>query len=381
MRLGLDVNTVLSQGHRGIGHSTAYLVSALLDLWAHDTGEAILYYRSDAGSGNASGVPWAGGPGVQLRPVGAGVSLADLVRDDELDLLHLNDYFYPLYAVDDVLSMRFAATRLVITVNDLIPLLFPRQNRAGAAAMRQYLVPVLLGMDHVIAVSDQTRRDLAEHLEVGADRTSLIPLGVDRNRFHPHHPPGRLAGVRKRYGLERPFIFYVAGVDWRKNHPLLIEGFARFWRGAGREWDLVLAGHHTGLLLPLVEGTPWEGHVKILEYVEEEDVPLLYAGAGIFAFPSRYEGFGLPLLEAMASGVPVVASGNAGAVAEVAGDAALLADPDDPAGWAAAFTRLAAGGELRHRLYARGMERAASFTWEAAARRHQELYKRLIANR
>ncbi len=369
MRLGLEVN-FLFLDRRGLGHSTFY--------WARETGRLARERGAEVvfltGPLPPSSPPWGAETLEEWGPVKRVEEPSDL-RKLDLDLLHLQDLISPYRLPES------AASRLVVTVHDLIPLLFPQQTPAEMRRRWEKMLSLLPRADAVVSISRATARDLLAALERRGERLKklvVISPGVDHGRFHPHHPERDIALFRTRHRLPHPCILYVSGGDFRKNHPLLIEAFIRFLRlcSASTGWHLVLAGPDTGVYRILVSGTPWEERVKFLDFFPEEEMPFLYAAASLFAFPSLYEGFGLPLLEALASGVPAVAS-RAGALPEVAGDAALLLPPRDPQAWAEAFCLLSQSEEKRLLWREKGLRRAALFTWQKTAENHFWLYRRL----
>lgn len=387
MRIGFDVNPLIAHGHRGIGQTTFAMARSLLEATLLGEGDSYRlrlyidrqYTEQLDGGGHALLAPFANRtdrarPAV-LRAVAAPAELPAQAGRDGLDLLHLNDYFFPLYRAEDVCSGAFRPTRLVLTVRDIFPLLFPDQNVAGCQRLKANLLPLLDQVDQIVAISAWTREELVRHLGISADRIEVIHHGVDGTRFRPR-PTATLDRVRRRYKLARPFIFYTAALDGRKNHQVLVEAFVRFAREVPERWDLVLAG----------PGAPWpdlmqtvaqgglEGHVHFLGLVPPTELPFLYSAAAIFAFPSLYEGFGNPVLEAMASGVPVLAA-RATSVPEVAGDAALLVDPRDVTAWGDALIELVARPGLRAMLRDKGLARARHFSWQAAARRLLACYR------
>ena len=216
----------------------------------------------------------------------------------------------------------------------------------------------------IVTVSEFTARQLEECLGVERARLRVIHHGV-------RLPPEAEAGGREN------IVLHVGAVQRRKNLARLIEAFQRLGPG----WRLLLAGSlgfGGAEILAGLQQTPVRDRIQWLGYVRAEELSRLYRRARIFAFPSLDEGFGMPVLEAMAWGVPVVAS-NCSALPEVAGDAALLVDPLDTEAIAAALTALATQESLREDLMARGRRRAAAFTWEAAVTKTWSVYQELLA--
>jgi glycosyltransferase involved in cell wall biosynthesis len=266
---------------------------------------------------------------------------------------------------------------VVLTVHDLVGMLFPH-NLPPVARLywSRWLPHSVRWATRIIADSQHTRTDLIRLLGVPPERIEVVYLGVEET-FRPVTDPERLAAVRERYGLLDRLILYLGTLEPRKGLDVLIAAFAQV--AADLPHHLVIAGKegwHTGSLFRQVRTLGLERRVHFPGYVAAEDQAALYSLADLFAFPSRYEGFGLPVLEAMACGTPVVCS-QAGSLPEVAGDAALLIPPDDATALAAALREVLQDGALRQGLRERGLERAHRFTWEETARRTLAVYEQV----
>lgn len=255
-----------------------------------------------------------------------------------------------------------AFPRNVVVIHDAAALRFPAfYSRAYVAWQRAVLPAIARRALRVVTVSSFSRDEIVELVDAPRERVVVIPGGVDA-RFDPGADP---EAARRALGLRRPYVLTVASRIARKN----LAALGPAARALGAEGiDLVAAGGGRPHLQ--AEGAP--GGVRALGHVPDEHLPGLYAGARAFVLPSVYEGFGLTIVEAMASGVPVVAA-DRGALPETAGGAALLVDPDDRAALAAELVRAAGDEALRADLRARGLARAAQLGWEAAARRLDEL--------
>lgn len=269
------------------------------------------------------------------------------------------------YSPDFVLPPTRRRTRTLLTVHDLSFLRYPDHFVPKLVRYLSRVVPESVARaDRVLADSCATRADLVELLGTPPEKVEVLYSGVEA-RFQPEKEPGEAERLRARYGLDRPYVLSVGTLQPRKNYVRLIRAFARL---PASGVVLVIAGARGWLYEEVLEEA--ERHrerVRVLGFVEEEDLPALYRGAALFVFPSLYEGFGLPVLEAMACGVPVVCS-NASSLPEVAGDAALLVDPQDEEGLREAMERALGDEALRREMTARGLVRAARFTWEQAAR-------------
>jgi glycosyltransferase involved in cell wall biosynthesis len=269
--------------------------------------------------------------------------------------------------------------RTVVTIFDLVSFLFPETvPRKYSLYMRLMTRLAAWSADRIITLSEATKRDLERILRVPPDKMDVIPGGVGPEFARPL-PPGAVAAVTARYGLRSPYCLFVGNLEPRKNLPGLIAAFALVRRrlaSATPPPQLVLVGTRAWLhssIFHAVEDYGLRNDVVFTEYVPIGDLPALYAGAACFVFPSLYEGFGLPILEAMAAGTPVIAA-RAGSIPEVAGDAALLVDARVPAELATAIETLLTDPSLRERLIAQGRVRAATFDWNSVARRTLAVY-------
>jgi glycosyltransferase involved in cell wall biosynthesis len=271
---------------------------------------------------------------------------------------------------------RGVGARLVTTVHDLIPLRFPRlvpwRHRV---AVRVLLGSALRRASQVIAVSEATRAEILQRFRVPAEKVRVVPEAA-APRFGPPSA-GEAERVRARYGLPAPYVLFVGLLEPKKNLPALLRAVARL-RAAGA-WGttrLVLAGAPgwgTAGLGAEAARLGLDACVAFLGPVPEADLPGLYAGAAAFVFPSLWEGFGLPVLEAMAAGAPVVAS-RRGALPEIAGDAALLVEPAaEPL--AEALGRVLGDRGLRERLREAGLARARRYSWERTGAETLAVYR------
>jgi glycosyltransferase involved in cell wall biosynthesis len=265
----------------------------------------------------------------------------------------------------------------VVTIHDLSFLRVPQCADPGLRSFLEDVVPRSVGRAHrILADSESTRNDLVELLNVSPDKITVVRPGVE-SRFRPVRDTVKLAEVRGRYKLPQWFILSLSTLEPRKNFPRLIAAYAQLRRQTGLPHELVIVGNHGWLYDEVYDQVRKEGQgdrVHLPGFVADEDLPALYTLADLFAFPSLYEGFGIPPLEAMACGTPVVASNNS-SLPEAVGAAGLLVDATDVEGLADAMARVLGNANLRVRLSDLGRAQAARFTWQDAAQKLLETYR------
>jgi glycosyltransferase involved in cell wall biosynthesis len=256
--------------------------------------------------------------------------------------------------------------RSVVTIHDLGYLYYADAHRPFDRWYLHWSTSYhVRAASHLIADSQTTRDDLIRHYRAAPERVTVVPPGCDEV-FHPLTDEDRLAQAKGRYGIHGDYLLHVGTVQPRKNLGRLLDAFARL----GGKVQLVLVGKWGWMydrIFRRVEELELGDRVLFTGHVPQEDLPSLMSGARLLVMPSLYEGFGLPVVEAMASGTPVVCS-NASSLPEVAGDAALLVDPLDVEALAEAMRRLLEDQELRAELIARGLQRARHFSWPRCAR-------------
>lgn len=287
-----------------------------------------------------------------------------------LDLFHSPDFVLP------PVSGRIPT---LLTVHDLSFVHYPHVYTPALVNYLNQVVPWSVGRaTHILADSAATQRDLVALWGVPENKISVLYSGVDAH-FAPLGDAVRLAAVRQRYGLgRRPYILTVGTVQPRKNYQMLIRAFAPI--AQKQEHNLVIAGGKGWLyddILAEVHAQGLVGRVLFTDFVQDGDLPALYSGASLFAFPSLYEGFGLPLLEAMACGVPVISS-NTSCLPEVAGEAAVLLSPHDQGAWTEAMQSLLDNPVDCAQLVASGYAQAKRFSWERAGRRLLNTYRKMV---
>jgi len=371
MRIGIDYTAAVRQG-AGIGRYTRNLIRTLADLDAKNQ------YKLFVAGG------WGRGDGLGSWPINfsiCSVPLSDRwvsvlwqrlrlplpiqALTGPLDLFHSPDFVLP----------PTGQAPAILTVHDLSFLRVPQFFVPGFRGYLEAAVArAVKRARHILADSDSTRRDLIELMAVAPERISVLYPGVEP-RFQPVQDTEVLERVRVSYSLPEQFILGLGTLQPRKNFHGLIEAFR--WLLATRGGEREIANLH----LVIVGGKGWmyedtlaqvehhglEERVHFLGFVADGDLPALYDLASVFAFPSWYEGFGLPVLEAMACGTPVVAANNS-SLPEVVGRAGLMIDAGDSEALADALGQLLKDQELRSRLVYAGWQQARNFTWEAAGR-------------
>jgi glycosyltransferase involved in cell wall biosynthesis len=251
--------------------------------------------------------------------------------------------------------------RLTATVHDMTCWLLPELHPAANLRADRAFSEILRRAHRLIAVSECTRQDLVRVLGIRPEKIAVIHSGIAGPFFAP--AATATAAARARYGLKRPFVLFVGTIEPRKNIDLLLNAFAALPRSLRDEFELVLAG---SIGWASAATTARLADIRHLGYVPEADLAPLTAAATVFAYPSLYEGFGFPVAQAMAAGVPVVTS-NVSALPEIAGDAAVLIDPRSQQELRDALARLLLSPGLRAELAVRGRARASAFRWETCA--------------
>ncbi|MDP6444982.1 MAG: glycosyltransferase family 1 protein [Pirellulaceae bacterium] len=242
--------------------------------------------------------------------------------------------------------------------------------------IKQVLPRLVRRLTRVLTVSESSKRDIVQYAGVPEERVTVTPLGVDHSTFHPRDPEESIGRIGKRYKIDRPYILYVSRIEHPgKNHIKLIEAFEILKKRSGLPHQLVLAGsdwngaEHVHLA---AERTSCAKDIVFTGFAPASDVPDLYCASDLFVFPSLYEGFGLPVLEAMACGIPTACS-NVSSLPEVAGDAAPQFNPHDAEEIAAAMEPILTDAAVHHDFSRRGVEQAGRFTWEATAKQTLEV--------
>ena len=373
LTIGIDYTSAIHQS-AGIGRYTHEMVRALAALTPTEKPSCYRLFMANAGRLANAPLP---GPNFRAHPTRLSerwlarlwfrlhVPLRIETWTGPLDLFHAPDFFLP--------PLR-SKTRSIVTIHDLSFVREPETVMPGMGMPLNSRVPRSVARaDHVIAVSEATRQDLIELYGTPPEKITTLYHGVN-SAFRPVNEPVHLAAIRQKYKLEdRPFILSVGTIQPRKNYQRLIQAFARL----AAPLDLVIVGSNGWGYEPIFAEVEKQGlsqRVHFPGFVSDADLPALYSAAELFVYPSLYEGFGLPALEAMACGTPVIAA-NRSALPEVVGKAGLLVDPLDVAAWTEAMARVLGQTQLRQQLSAAGKIQASRFTWEGMAGQLWQLYQ------
>ncbi|MBI2907880.1 MAG: glycosyltransferase family 4 protein [Chloroflexi bacterium] len=297
----------------------------------------------------------------------------------DLDVLHSPDFIPPLReAPGKFLRRRFKS---VITVHDLAFLRYPNLLTEESRQYYSQVAKAVASADGIIAVSDWTRRDLLELTDADDRKIRVIHNAADK-RYRPLDPSEAGQAVERfcrERGLPADFILWVGTLEPRKNLDTLLRAMALLQEKEPGRYVLVAVGAKGWLFesaLQLLDQLRLKDYVLFRGPASVDELLMLYNAASMFVFPSLYEGFGLPPLEAMACGAPVISS-NAACLPEVLGDAAIFVDPLDVEGWARAIRRLSTDDAQRRDMARRGLERAASYEWNRTAEQTLSLYRRV----
>ena len=297
------------------------------------------------------------------------LTLSAELRRNRVDVLHVQ-----------FTSPPFSPCPVVVSIHDLsfehLPQTFKRRSRMQ---LRMTVRRSARNAAQIIALSEYARTDLINTYHLRPERVSVVPLAAPA-AFAPVRDDNELQRVRQTYGIERDYILSVGSIQPRKNLRRLIEAYSllRGKQTEGKLPQLVLVGKNAWLYdetLRSLKDRNVDTSIILTGYVPESDLPALYSGAVCFVYPSYFEGFGLPPLEAMKCGAPVIV-GNKTSLPEVVGDAALMIDPFDVNAIAAAIKRVIADSDVRAELRVKGLERAKQFDWKETARQTLEVYER-----
>lgn len=378
MKIGLSTS-VIQRGRSGVGQYVLSLVRALLPVAR--THEFTLFVLEEDRPlfAFAAGAMRVATVAERHRPPLKNIlwhqtALPRLARAAALDVLHVPSYRRMVWS---------RPCALVATIHDLAPFhLAGKYDWARMFYGRVIARRLAHRQDEIVAVSQLTARDIETFFRVPADRVTVVPNGLDHDRFSPGSADAARAAVCAPRGLTQPFFLYVARLEHpAKNHARLIAAFNAFKAATGSPWQLVLAGgdwHGAETIHALVSASPFAASIHRLGFVPAADLPNWYRAAGVFVFPSLFEGFGLPPVEAMACGCPVLSS-KSGALAETVADAAGPLDPCDASQLQAQLTRAATDGAWRAQLRTAGLARARAFEWQTTADATLAIYTRALA--
>lgn len=280
-------------------------------------------------------------------------------------------YHFPNFVIPPLTQGR----KSIATIHDMSFLAYPEfAEKRNLAWLTSRISDTVKRADAVITDSEFSANEILDRLPLSRDK--LFPIHLGLSEYFKPPADGDIRHMRRTFGLNRPYILMVGTIEPRKNIDFLVGVFERMTEFKG---DLVLTGMRGWKYQPIlarINGSPRSRDIRYLEYVSDEALPALYGGADAFVFPSLYEGFGFPPLEAMACGTPVVAS-DAASLPEVLGDAALLVSGFDADAWASEIMQTLSGNSVRRAMIDGGRDRASRFTWDETARKTWEVYRQV----
>jgi glycosyltransferase involved in cell wall biosynthesis len=372
MRIGID-GIPLATLKTGIGHYTLELARGVAQLAPENDFQLVapvpLELETHADGNLPRNLRSVHAPTNALRRRWWTIGLPLYVRQNRLDLFHGTNYNVPLWQ----------RCPTVVTVHDLSLLLHPDTHREDLVLRARKRLPTMTRIAaHVITDSESVRTEIREHLGVPADKITAVPL-APRRMFRPVPEP-EAREILRRLGVEDEFVLFVGTVEPRKNLLTLVQAFDEMLRATDQRPQLVIAGQKgwlTDKLYEYVEQSTLRDRIMFTGYLSDEDLRALYSSCRVSVYPSLYEGFGLPPLEAMACGAPVITS-RIPVMMETSAGAARLVAPTDVEELAAALVELLTDEGERNELSAAGLRRAAEYTWERTAQQTLDVYGRVL---
>jgi glycosyltransferase involved in cell wall biosynthesis len=375
MRIGLD-GFPLAWAKTGVGHYTLELARALSRLAPTDEFQLISPARfTDSVAADLASIPNLHTVNLRTNSITRrwwGIGLPRYVRRAALDLFHGTNYEVPLWNRE----------RSVVTVHDLSVFLHPDKHEQRIARRARRRLPIMLRSSAmIITPTEAVKREVCEQFKIDSQRVAVTPE-APRKSFQPM-PLSDCAQTLRRLGIEDNFILFVGTIEPRKNLFRLVRAFDEVLRHTPHQPQLVIAGGEgwlTNELHGVIERSNAGDRLRLTGYVDDQDLRALYSSCKVFVYPSLYEGFGLPPLEAMACGAPVIA-GRIPASVEVLKDNACLVDPLDETVLAKAISDILENDNERQRLSSTGLQHAAKFSWERTAQLTLEVYAQVAETR
>lgn len=379
MKIGLSC-TVWAGGERaghldGIGTYSRALWGGISDL-TRQTGDSLVPYAFGRDLPHMTcGTPRQLAERFPVHALLSGILKLPLANSraiaQEIDLFHATDHHIP----------RIAGVPTVATIMDVIPMLHPEWIKNDLRSLKSWLFKTaILKADHIITISEYSKQDMVEHLKIAPERISVTPLGVEPVYFERIEDQQKEA-VLSKHGLKPGFFLFVGTLQPRKNLPRILQAFKQLPAAVRKEHPLVIVGRdgwNNEELLPLLAELEQQGEGRWLSYLPQNEVMALLQSACALVFPSLYEGFGLPVIEAFAAQCPVIAS-NSTSVPEVAGDAAWAVDPYSVDSISTAMQDLLNQPEAREDKIQRGLKRARQYTWNECALQTLEVYRKVLS--
>lgn len=369
MRIAFD-GTTLVPGRTGVGYYTEHLLQHLAREIG-ETGDELIVVSNqpiDTAHPLPRHVKVYDRMRFPLRIAWMQLLAARVLEDIKADVAHFTNGMIPLGT---------SAPR-VVTIHDMSLKLYPDCHPVRRRVINRPLINVAArAADAVVTVSNSARDDLLRFHSIPPERVSVVHEAAGPD-FRPIHDRGRRSRIRMRYGLPERFVLYVGAIEPRKNLPRLVEAFA-IARRCGIPHELVCVGPYGWSSRDLYQHVDRLGLRRVVHftgYVPSDDLPVIYNLSEFFVFPSIYEGFGLPVIEAMACGIPVLTSSTS-SLQEIAADAAETAHPQDTEALASAIVKLALNPDRRRELAARGLARSHEFSWSRTAQEMLALYGRV----
>ena len=380
MKIGFTTS-VIQRGKTGVAQYVFALLRAMLP--HAEKHEFILFVLEedlplfDFAKGKMKLIPVA----EQFRPAVKNVlwhqtELPKLAKKLNLDVLHVPSYRRMLWR---------APCPLVATIHDLAPFHIAGKYDWKRMIYGRVIVKQLARrQDEIIAVSENTARDIKTFFGLGRDRVKVVWNGIDHARFCPGSTEAAKTVAAQKWKLDRPFFLYVSRLEHpAKNHVRLIEAFNQFKAATKSGWLLALGGsdwHGAEAIHAAAAASPFKGDIRFLGFVSDAALPGLYNATDVFIYPSLFEGFGFPPIEAMACGVPVVSS-TRGSLREVVADAALTVEPENVVDMAVALAKMSGSADERNRWRAAGFVNARRFDWKENAAQTLAVYDRAMGRR
>ena len=357
MKIGIDMQSTCGK-KTGIG----YYAKNLVDRLKKSCGHELLCY---SGSGKDE-------LNTLERMRWENLKLPSMLNKDKVDLLHIPGFAGP------IMKAKF---KKITTVCDLIGMIYPQNMGLFSRFYWQKWLPKCVkNSDFIIAISNHTKLDIMNLLGIPEEKIRVILLAAD-SRFVPINDDNALSQIRVKYGLPKNFILTVSTIEPRKNICGLIKAFSNYiCENRDSKLCLVIAGQKSWGYLQaheLVKELNAEGKIMFTDYIEDEDLPYIYNLAEFFVYPSFYEGFGLPALEALSCGKAVISS-NTSSLPEVTGEAAILVDPNEVGQLQGAIKKLDTDGKLREELSDKALCQARKFSWENTAKSTLNVYEEVL---